>query len=309
MASVGSIVGGAFAVVRDRPGAVAMWGVAYVVGVFAIVLLCGLMVMGMMPSREMIGGDPGQMFGTVILMALIFYAAYFFLLAVLMNAVFRSVLRPEERSFASLRVGMDELRMFGLVLLVAIASFILSFLGQLLLALIGSVLTLALGGGAIAVLVNVVLFLAYVAAWIWLGVRLSLLYPVTFYRRRITIDGAWDLSRGQFWTLFLSYLVIFAIFLVIFGTIFWLTFGGLFAELAAAGKDPEAGRLVMMDFAARMSAISPLVWLMLVPVFAVISAVTFAIWNGLMAVATRELLLDSGETLDGEAEDAAAIFE
>lgn len=139
------------------------------------------------------------------------YAAIFIpvLLAVWVvttTAVFRSVLRPEERGWFFLRVGLDEFRnaLFSAVAFVAVpivgavlagGLFLLftpllaaqtSFARYLLVA--GSLLTGCLG--------------------VWLGTRLSLIAVETFAERRFHLTAYWPLARGRFWRLLLSYVII-----------------------------------------------------------------------------------------------------
>ena len=310
MASVGSIVGGAFALVRDRPGSVVAWGVTYILGNLAIIFIAGLLAAGSMGFGAT--GDLPSLSGGFLVTMLLVYLGYFLLFAVLLNAVFRAVLRPDDRGFFSLRLGMDEFRMLGLLLLVLIASFVIMFIVQLLMTMVLSFLMLALGGGVMGGVVTVVVSLLYFGAIIWVGVRLSLLYPLTFYRRAITIDGTWALTRGRFWTLFLSYLVVAVVFGVVFFALAWFTFGGMFATAAQSsqGVGPEeAGARAMMMFAMQFSAIPLGVKIGVGLLWGVLLAIVSTVFNAMLAVATRELLIDSGETPEDEAYRSAEIFE
>ncbi|MES2442739.1 MAG: hypothetical protein V4574_07895 [Pseudomonadota bacterium] len=311
MASIGSIVGGAVGVVRDRPGAVAAWGVTYLVGSIALVLLIvGLaFALGFGAPTGGYGSAP-QFSGGIILEILLFYVGYFLLLVILMNAVFRTILRPEERSFFSLRLGMDEWRMLGLLILVAICSIILMIVVQLLMMLLGFIIALlAQGSPAVAAIGAALLFIGYLCGFVWLGVRLSLLYPLTFHRRAITLDEAWSLTRGRFWTLFGAYLVIVVVLLVVCGTFFWLTLGGFFAEVARAGNDPVLARQATEEVMARIAAVPLAVQLLVGLLWAVFIAVGSVVWHGMLASAARELLLEQGEVIGADAESTAAIFE
>jgi hypothetical protein len=257
---------------------------------------------GMGHGRSSLG--PGLILGVILI-----YLAYFLLTVVIMNAVFRSVLRPDERSFASLRLGGDEWRMFGLVIIVLIATIILSFIVQLLMMMVGALLVAIAGDNMmLAGAFGFVLFIAYIVGLVWLSVRLSLLYPVTFYRRSISLDTAWGLTRGNFWPLFASYLVVGIIFFVIAATMFFFTFGGLFAEMARAGDDPIARQMAAAQFAAQIGTGSIVTRLLVGILWGVVMTVFFAVWNGMLATATRELMLESGE-LTEDVERTAEIFE
>lgn len=304
MASVGSIIGGGFRVVRDRPGAVVVWGVTYAVG---LALLCVLLLLLMGGTVGMSAlRDPstiGSAIGGMLLGILVFYLGLFLLAAVVMNAVFRTVLRRDEWSGASLRLGGDEWRVFGLQIIILIASLVVSLVAGLLISLI-SVALMGLSGQNM--FVGIVIQLIYTAFWIWLSIRISLFAPMTFYRRRFAIDEAWSLTGGgAFWTLLGAFLVVGLIFLAIFGTLFWWAFGPIFLASLQHPGDPTAAREVLESFgpAAMMGRFGLifLVWIILGPI-------AFAVWNGMIATATRELLTDRGEVMD-DAESTAAIFE
>lgn len=116
--------------------------------------------------------------------------------AVFYAAVVRAALGRRE-GVAYLKLGMDELRLVGVFLVVSIAAY--AFCGAVvglivLLALSDVVLGLRIAGG-------ILLGLAGVATLIWVGVRLSLLFPATVAEGRIDIGRAWAMTRGRFWPL------------------------------------------------------------------------------------------------------------
>ncbi len=123
-------------------------------------------------------------------------------LAVVAGAVYRAVLRPEERGLAYLRLGRDELRMvavFALLLLIVLGALILT---GVVASLLGVVLISA-GGGIEAwstmLSISPAVGLLVVAAW--LGPRLSLVAPMAFAEGRIRLAAAWRLTRGHYWPL------------------------------------------------------------------------------------------------------------
>lgn len=309
MANIGAIVGGAFRVIRERPGAVAVWGVVWLLGTIALGLLIGLLGGTLGASAPGIGGYP-QRGGGFYLAILLFYLGLFLLMAILMNAVFRTVLRPEERRFFSLRLGMDEWRMFGLILLVVICSLVIGFVVQLLLTLLALVVRMAAGDNElVAGIGGIILGLAYLGGLIWVGVRISLMYPLTFYRRAMTLDEAWSLTRGRFWPLFAAYLVITVLLLVVFGGLFWFSFRDIFAAMSLPDTDPYSKQLAVRAAFEQLAAV-PLVTRLLVGLVWLVAAVIGSVlWHGMIASATRELLLEDGEVLGEDAESTAAIFE
>lgn len=299
MASVGSIVGGSFRLLVERPGSVVAWAATYFLGTIAVALLSFGLIAGSAFGADAI--DPGGsaiagMFGAIAL----FYLLFLLLGVVLMNAVYRTVLRPEDSSLAGLRLGMDELRMFGLVILIALVSMVLGFIGNLLVSVITAALSLALGRGGLAVAVSTLVLLAYAGVWIWVMVRLSLLYPLTFLRRRISLDSAWELAGGRFWTLFLSYLVIWGLLAVVAVALFFATFGNIFAALAAAGEDPEMQQMAASGLMIGIIQASTGWKIAMGAIWAALAGVFLALGHGAFAVATRELLEERGAFAAGE---------
>lgn len=303
MANIGSIVGGAFNIIKERPGAVVAWALTYIFGMIALFLLVGLLFAGAAAAS---GGGPPEFSGGMILGILLFYLGYFLLLIILMNAVFRTVLRPDERSLASLRLGMDEFRMLGLQIIVLIASMVLAFILQLVLGLVvGIVMAATRDSPQIGFAFSMVLTLAYVAAWIWLSVRISLLYPMTFYRRSIVIDEAWSLGRGSFWALFISYVIVVAPVVVLF----IVTFASMFAAAAGAASDPYAAAEAMDRWQASWLDMSWGAAIALGLVWIVVLVLTAVLWPGVMASAAKELLIARGDYSEEDVERTAEIFE
>lgn len=308
MTNIGAIVGGAFRVIRERPGAVAVWGLVYLIGLVVLSLLVGL-VAGTLGMSDP-GGGYAQRGGGFYLAILLFYLGWFLLAAVLMNAVFRTILRPEERRFFSLRLGMDEWRMFGLILLVVICSIVIGVLVQLLLMLLALVVRMAAGDNdLVAGIGGIILLLAYLGGLIWVLVRISVMYPLTFYRRAITLDEAWSLTRGRFWPLFAAYLVIMVLLIVVFGTLFWFSFRDIFAAASMPATDPYAKDLAFRAAMDQLAAVPLAVRLAIGLVWLVAAVIGSVLWHGMIASATRELLLEEGEVLGEDAESTAAIFE
>lgn len=297
---IGSILGGAFGVLRDRPMAVLAWAATFVVGIFALAMLVGLIIGSSYDVAQPLSGS-------VILGILLFYIGYFVLMIVLMNAVYRTVLRPQDSSFASLRFGGDEGRMVLLYILVTIGTFILSFIVNLILGLITALVMMALASSPMAAgAVSLVLGLVYTAAVIWFSIRISLIYPVSFHRRRIALDEAWDLGKGRFWTLFGAFLVVGIGFAAIFGVLVYFTFGDLIGQLAGAAGSPEMVAAAMEDWMAAQS------WANGVPLslaWAVAFAIAAVVSPALLASAARELLAARGEYSEADVERAAEIFE
>lgn len=305
MATVGSIIGGAFGLIRERPGAVAVWGVVYIVGMLVIYAFAGL-IMGaglMMPGQPV---DPTTMMapgGGVFLGIFLLYLMQFLLSIVLINAVYRALLRPSESSFAFLRLGSDEFRMVGLAIIFVIGLIIFYLLMMLVMVVLGFIGgAIAGNNSAFAGLFGILLMLGFVAALLWVMVRLSLIFPMTFYRRRIAIDEGWALGKGRFWTLFGSYLVVWLI-VILLALVF---FSSTFLAMASAMRtgDPAA-----IEQVGAMSGGSIATMLFAMVGLVVVSLVSFVLGYGVVGSAARELLEEKGDVPEADAYRTAEIFE
>lgn len=120
--------------------------------------------------------------------------------AMLAAAVARGVLKPSGDVFGYLRLGMDEFRVLvvtfvlGLVMSLGTVAALVAF-G----VLIGA--TKAAGGGGLAAIVGVLVFLAVVCFIVWLSVRLSLAVPITVAEKRFAFFDSFRVTKGRFWSL------------------------------------------------------------------------------------------------------------
>lgn len=161
-----------------------------------------------------------------------------FLSAVFMAGVYRLILRPEDRGLAHLKLGGDELRLFGLTVLLWVLGALVFFASIMGLSLAAAI------AGRFSPLVWLIGFPAIVCLWVFLGVRLSLAGPMTFAERRIRITEAWDLTRGRFWPLLgMSLLVlIFLILVAVLGSVAAMPFQIMVSQsiIGAGGAAPAA---------------------------------------------------------------------
>lgn len=182
MPNVGMIIVAAFALPARHPLAVAIWSLVY-----------AMLALGV----EATGSGA----------ALLFQLAGWVVTAWLTPAAYRLALRPDRSGPTGLGFGADELRMIGLFLLLGFAVVLLALV-------FGFSMEFLMGGGASVAgeddvkLVEILAALTWFAGIVWLLVRFSLIYGLTFLTGRITIRGSWDLTRGHFWVLLAAFAVV-----------------------------------------------------------------------------------------------------
>jgi len=226
-----------FRLTRERPGTILGWAGIYFAG---MMLIAGLMMVSLGPAFieiarkgrfesddiESVAGMLAQSWPAFLLVLILVVT----LMSVITGGIYRLILRPEERGFLHLRLGRDELRL-------TIVNLLLFGFG-LICFTAGLVITAAAQG---VPLLGALLATAFFALTLWVGVRLSLVTPLTFEQGRINIRDGWEITRGRFWPLF--GMIVMA---VIFYVIVWLLMSIIsFAIVAVAGggQAVESGSL------------------------------------------------------------------
>lgn len=218
--AAGEALGAGFRVIRQAPGAFAVW-----LGIDIGLSLLPQLALGVTGAGA---AGPAAVMGVLPLLLLVSL-----LISVLITgAVFRAVLTPEDRRGFYVRLGGQELYLaiafvsvgllwlFGVIVLMLPVSVVITLIG-------------AVGGGSLAttflsfVLMYLAMFL--VAAWVFL--RLSLALPIAFFERKVGIREAWGLSRGHVLNMFGVWLVLFLLMAVVYLVLFGLMFGSVFASV------------------------------------------------------------------------------
>ena len=291
MVTVGGIIGGGLRLVRDRPISTLIWGAIYMAVTAAGMVAVLVPFMQIAMNAQQGAADPTALFRAMGVMYL-FYFGLFFVLTVLVAAGVRAVLKPDEPGFAYIRLGMDELRLIGLMLLAVIGSIFL----MIVLGVILSIVMVAIGaGGGFASGASgqggfgvFLLMLAIYAAPIFLYVRLSPALALTMIREKIVIGEAWRLTSGNFWKMFAGYLVLNVILIAVYIAIVFAIFLPLAGTMGSGG--PAAMAALMQG---NVGGLMPLLIGGSV-VLTVLSGIGIAFWAGSITAATNELLGDSG---------------
>jgi hypothetical protein len=284
MTSAGSILEGAFGLVRDHPAAVAIWGLIYLVAVAGTALLVQPLMLGAASDPEAIAANMQSMFGQLML----FQFLFFLLFVAMWTAALRAILRPTEGGVAFLRFGMDEIRMIILTVVIAILIY-----AGLVVAIIAAIMigaaAYAAAGAAAAIAVGVIAAIAALSVIIWLEVRLSLAFPLTLLRGDIIIAESWRLTRGRFWPLFGAYLVIFVVVTALSIAASFASTGSYLVDLIQNMGDPEGlQRVIQAQMASQLGEIDAMTILGWV-LSAAAGALTIALGGGAVATAVRDL--------------------
>ena len=130
-----------------------------------------------------------QMGGVMVLLV----ALALLLGSVLQAAIIRSVLEPNNRRFAYLRLGKEELQLLVVSLITWAAALVCTVIPSGVLVLGSALLT-----GAAQAWFAFLGGLAVIGFSLWVAVRLSLLGPHAFSHHHIDIRAAWVQTHGQF---------------------------------------------------------------------------------------------------------------
>lgn len=222
--SIGTAIGDAFGVMRRRPLSVFVWGLLLVAPSAATFGLVWPMMGDVFTAMAM---DPGgDAHDVAVANMMQFQAAsgllnivQLLLMVVVYAAIMRAVLRPQETSWFSLRLGMDELRIavVGLALIVGL------YAAMIVMVLIGGAIGFAVWGAGSPMnwLVITGLIVAFVVAIFVAMARVSLIMPASVMYRTFAFAEGWRLGRGQTGPLFgmmiLLFLLLVVIEIVVFG--------------------------------------------------------------------------------------------
>lgn len=244
--SIGEAVGEGFRLIRRRPFSVFVWGLLTILpaaasmGVMlpAMEDFTGSMVKTAVEGEAASAGMPDSVMTHMIQMQAVMAplnALRFVLGVVVYTAIIRAVVRPRETSFFSLRLSMDEVRVF----VVSLALVVGIVVGGILLSLLG----VAVGAGLWQIvgpakgLVVALLVIACIIGGLLLGGRLSLIVPATVRFRSFAFAEGWNLGKGKSWSLvgvmLLLVLIVIGIEIVVGG----ILAGVMFAGLGAGGFD------------------------------------------------------------------------
>jgi hypothetical protein len=277
-----------FRVARRTPVTILIWALAYILFTALMFALAGGSFVALMAAATDLQGvtnptpaDLEPLWAAYAGMAWILPLSLVFG-AVMYAAALRVVLRPEEKAFGYLRLGMDEVRVFVVTLVLTILAGIAAAVVFGLAGVLGALAAAAAGdaGGLIAFVV----VLAAVAFFIWLAVRFSLALPITVAEKKFAIFDSWNVTKGRVWGLIGMTLIVIvmAVVVSILASIIILPlmfFTGNISELATM-EGADIGQI--------MSAMGPAIIIYVIS-NSIISALSLAIFYAPYAAAYRDI--------------------
>jgi hypothetical protein len=250
-----------FRLTRERPRVVAAWAALYMaMGIITPVV----MIATVGPQFETLqatvrGGDLAESARLYQKLAPFYAVILPFVLAfwsVMTCAVYRAVLRPDEKGVGRFRLGADELRMAGLIVLLCALLCLNIFVATLFVSF--GTIVVAAGSGALAVLLTSLISLAGLVASIWVWVRLALAGPMTFMTGEIHIFRSWGLTKGHFWPLVgaLALATALAIVVLLLAMVIFTAIIGVVVTLGG-GSLADAGRILQPKITSVASLFTP----------------------------------------------------
>jgi hypothetical protein len=282
--TIGSLLHGGFRLIRERPGAMLIWTLIQLAA--AVASSFGAMWILQSSVDAVLGGESQQ---TVQLNAALQYIllglAGLVVSTILYAAVQRAVLRPDEGGPGWLKLGMDEVRLFLIVLLCLLIFLVALLVAGLFLAAILA----GAGPGAAAIGIYVV---GGIAGALF-GTKVSLIFPLTLKKGAFAIGEGTSLTRGHFWTLLGTYLIIFLVLLVLGIVNVAVTqpeyLSALFQHGFGSGEVQQASLLETQKLiSGTIDAPVIIGWLLT----AIEGAVGCALWGGAAATAVQQLTAD-----------------
>jgi hypothetical protein len=293
--SVGSAVGAGFGLIARRPFSVLTWGLLRVGFVLAVLALCAPMLFGMVsdiahdaqlsPDNQPPPAEVMKMMSHMFaLQGVIFLAQIVGLVLSSMTfcAVTRSIVHPQQRAFASLRLGAPELYLvilhfglgfaFAFCLMIGVMPFVIAV--ALLAANHQYVVAAIVGGIAVLVLV---------LGGIYVTARLAFVVPMMVDDGKFHLFDDWALTKGRVGSIVLTGVCLLLIAMVV-GLVIDIVFVGLGAAalaLAAGGLDNLPNYFTQTPPQQIVVTLAPslvLLALLIVPIQGGAVAIFFAPW-------------------------------
>jgi MFS family permease len=232
-----------FRAAREKPRTVAIWaGLMAILSFVVAIIVVSTFGDQLTALTEALEGEPDPQTTLAAMSGMwpLFLGSILYVLAtnsVLLAAVNRLILRPQDGARAYLRVGGDELRQA----LVQVLLYLVLFVGVIAVAILLAVGS-AVGGQGLGMLLGLVAGLGLMAGMIVLTVRLSFVSTLAFDTGRIDLGASWEMTKGRFWPLLGAYLIASVLAVVVYLLLFVMIAAvGAIAALAMGGGLASVG--------------------------------------------------------------------
>ncbi len=291
--NIGDLLGGGFRVLARRPKELIIWSVIQLIvigGLFAV-MMPALSSMLAFQQAAAAGGPPALPPGFGMFFLIEFAVLIWFL--IMFAAVVRMTASDGNDRWAWLRFGMDEIRLIGLGILFMIALIVIEIVVVLLgVLLVGAVTAASTVAG---IILAIILIIAGICAAIWASVRISLIAPIMVLDHSFAIRKGWRATKGHFWTLFGTYLVMMVGYFVLESIILAIMSPILLSGLIGA-RDPQQIIEAQQQMIASMT--TPSVGLIIFWIFgSVIGTALLVYYNSVLATAAIAATDHSGASL------------
>lgn len=276
-----------FRLVREHPKTIGVWAVLMTVLSLAstalTIKLAGPKLTEFMalsgesePSPQAVLGMMGGLAPLLVISTVYSLVLY----SVMLAAVNRMVLRPSDNGSAYLRLGVDELRQAGMLILVNLLMIGVYFAAVVVTAILIAI-AVAAGGGVAAGLAGLVSFVGVCCLMLFVAVRLSFASALTFDTGKVSVTQSWAMTKGHVGALLGAYLLA-----VVMGIIVYLLIMTIVAAVAAivAGGIGGLGGLFEPDMTSLAAFFTPV-------------GIVRAVFAGLISVLTTLIIFSPAPTI------------
>ncbi|HEV2363433.1 MAG TPA: hypothetical protein VGS12_04465 [Caulobacteraceae bacterium] len=301
---IAAVVGAGVRLVFRRPLSVIVWGLLPTAYVAALLAVYGGPIAACISA---LAGGAADVPGAALALAGNFLGLFALLAlgltlisAVLVSAVIRAELEPQERGFASLRFGAEE--MWVLAAMIILGLVIVAIAVALAIPLGLFAFAAALGGmwggylhgpagfrlipGLIGARLLVQLIIQGVVLWIWS--RLAPGVVMSRDQRQFRLFESWSLTRGQGWPMFLSMLLVWLIVFAVDFVVMCIAAAAVFGAVLAIPGIGQPSAFFARPAADWIGSFAPAAVILAVALV-VVSGIGMALKWGALAEAYRQL--------------------
>jgi len=243
------------------------------------------------------------------------YIGQYFLLVSIETALYKNIIRGEDKGFFPLRFGYDEWRVLGIRLVVGIilymAYFIAYFVGILIFALIFGLAFAAASGGSgepsiglaiVGFVFFFIFFVGFIVAYLYMFLRLAPSAAISVRTREFNPIVSWAVMKSYVWPCLgailivgiVGYIILSIIWIIVVSILFMMSGAiGFFATIdVESGDAPDFSPL--LDQMSSIGFIVPSVVLLVLTIFIslLFMSAIWSIWGYVAKLSDTESVLD-----------------